>query len=78
MPNLDEIQKYIANRGSSAEGESLIERIHATREEFKKSFACSQAYQARIYNKSHRVVEYKVGQKVWLMVKNITIERPSR
>ena len=75
---LDEVQKYSATRGSSAEDESLMERIRATREEVTKSLARAQAYQARTYNKSHCDVEYKVGQKVWLRVKNITIERPSR
>ncbi len=33
MLTLDEVQKYNATLGSSAEGESLIERINATREE---------------------------------------------
>ena len=78
MLTLDEVQKYSATRGSSAEGESLMERICATREEVTKSLTRAQAYQARTYNKSHRDVEYKVGQKVWLRIKNITIERPSR
>ncbi len=78
MLTLDEIQKYSATRGSSAEGGSLIERIRATCKEVTKSLTRVQAYQARIYNKSHCNVEYKVGQKVWLGVKNITIERPSR
>ena len=78
MLTLDEVQKYSATRGSSAEGESLMERICATREEVTKSLTRAQAYQARTYNKSHRDVEYKVGQKVWLMVKDITIKRPSR
>ncbi len=36
------------------------------------------AYQARTYNKFYCYLEYKVGQKVWLRVKNITIERLSR
>ncbi len=75
---LNEIQKYSATRGSSSEGESLIERIRATREDITKSLARAQAYQARTYNKSHCDVEYKVGQKVWLRVNKITIERPSR
>ena len=75
MLTLDEIQKYIATLGSSAEGESWIERIYATREEVTKSLTRIQAYQACIYNKSYCDVEYKVGQKVWLRVKNITIER---
>ena len=44
---LDEVQKYNATRGSAAEGESLIERIRATREEVIKSLAPAQAYQAR-------------------------------
>ncbi len=75
---LDEVQKYIATRGSSAEGESLIERIRATLKEVTKSLARTQAYQARKYNKFHRNVEYKVDQKVWPRVKNITIEQPSQ
>ncbi len=48
MLTLDEVQKYSATRESSAEGESLIERICAIREEVTKSFTRSQAYQARI------------------------------
>ncbi len=75
---LDEVQKYSATRGSSAEGESLMERIRATCDKVTKSLAPAQAYQARTYNKSYCNVEYKVGQKVWLRVKNITIERLSR
>ncbi len=78
MLTLDEAQKYNANRRSSAEGESLIERICAIREEVARFLTCSQAYQTRTYNKSHRNVEYKVGQKFWLRVKNITIKQPSR
>ena len=78
MLTLDEVQKYSATRGSSAEGESLIERICATREEVTKSLTRIQAYQACIYNKFYCDVEYKVSQEVWLRVKNITIERPSR
>ena len=78
MLTLDEFQKYIVIRRSSAEGESLIEKIRATCKEVTKFFARAQVYQARIYNKSHRDVEYKVGQKVWLRVKKITIERLSQ
>ncbi len=78
MLTLDEVQKYSATWGSSSEGESLIERIRVTHEEVTKSLTRAQVYQARVYNKSHRDVEYKVGQKVWLRVKKITIERPSR
>ena len=78
MLTLDEVQKHIATYGNSAEGESLIVRIRATCEEVTKSLARAQAYQACTYNKSHHDGEYKVGQKFWLRVKNITIERPSR
>ncbi len=74
----DEVQKYSVTRKSSAEGESLIERIRATLEEVTKSLTRAKAYQAGIYNKSYCDVKYKVGQKFWLKVKNITIERPSR
>ncbi len=58
---LDEVQKYSATRESSTEGESLIERIYATREEVTKSFTRAQDYQVRTYNKLHHDVEYKVG-----------------
>ena len=76
MLTLDEVQKYIATQGSSAEGESLIKRIRATCKKVTKSLASAQAYQARTYKKSHCDLVYKVGQKIWLRVKNITIERP--
>ena len=75
MLTLDEVQKYSSTRGGFSEGESLIERICATRKEVTKSLARGQAYQAHIYYKSVCDLEYKVGQKVWLRVKNITIER---
>ncbi len=55
-----------------------MEKILTNREEVTKTFARAQAYQALTYNESHCDVEYKVGQKVWLRVRNITIERPSR
>ncbi len=61
MLTLNEVQKSIATQGSSAESERLIEKILATREEVTKSLAYAQAYQARIYNKSHCDLEYKVG-----------------
>ncbi len=57
MLTVDEVQKYSATRGSSAECESLIERIFATREEVTKSLARSQAYHACTYNKTHYDVE---------------------
>ena len=75
---LDEVQKYSATRRGSAEDESLIGRLYVINEEVTKSLARAQVYQTCKYNKFHRDVEYKVGQKVWLRVKNITIERPSR
>ncbi len=78
MLTLDEVPKYSATPRSSAEGESLIERIRATRGEITKSLTHSPTYQARTYNESYCNVEYKVGQKVWLRVKNITIEQPSQ
>ncbi len=56
----------------------MIERIRAIRKRVTKTFTRAQEYQARTYNKSHRDVDYKVGQKVWLEVKNITIKRPSQ
>ncbi len=53
-------------------------RIRATCEKITKFLACAEAYQSRIYNKSHRNLDFKVGQKFWLTVKKITIERLSR
>ncbi len=69
MLTLDEVQKYIATRGSSAEDENLIERMRATCKEVTKSLTRSQAYQFCTYNKSHCNVQYKVGQKVWLRLR---------
>lgn len=75
---LDKVKKYIANRKNFAENESLVEKIHDIHEEVTKFFACAQFYQAQIYNKTYCNMEYKVGQKVWLTVKNITIEQLSQ
>ena len=46
MLTLDEVQNS-ATRGSSAEGESSIERIRVTREEVTNSLTRTQAYQTR-------------------------------
>ncbi len=78
MLTLDEVLKYSAALGSSAESESLIERIRITYEEVTKSLTGAQVDQTCTNNKSHRNVEYKVVQNVWLRVKDITIARPSR
>ncbi len=77
MLTLDEVEKYSVTKGRCDKGESLIERIRATCEEVTKFLARAQGYQARTYNRSYRDVEYKVGQKVWLKVKKITIEQLS-
>ena len=58
---LDKVQKYSAIRGSTAEDESLIERICATCKEVTKFLVHAQAYQARIYNQSHCNIVYKIG-----------------
>ena len=65
---LDEVQKYSATLRNSLEGENLIEKVCATHEEVTKSLTHAQAYQTRTFNKSHRDVKYKVGQKIWLTV----------
>ena len=56
----------------------MIERIPTTCKEVTKSLTRAQAYQAHTYNKSHCDIEYNGGQRVWLRVKNIRIERRSR
>lgn len=75
MLNSNEISKYTVNKDSFAEGKKLINCIYATYKKVLKSLTCAQNYQARNYNKSHCKIEYKVGQKFWLRVKNITVER---
>ncbi len=78
MLTFDKFKKNNASRRSSAEGESLVEKISTKRKEIIKSLACAQAYQACLYNKFYCKMIYKVGQKVWLKVKNITIELRSQ
>ncbi|SLM33286.1 Ribonuclease H-like domain [Lasallia pustulata] len=73
-----ELEKYSAVNGTTTEAEQLIEHLRNTRVEVRRALAKSQEYQARHYNKSHLDVTYKVGQLVWLKVKNITMERPLR
>lgn len=78
MLTAEELVKYSAVNGTTTEAEQLTERLRNTRTEVRKALAKSQEYQARHYNQSHLDVTYNVGQLVWLRVKNITLERPSR
>ena len=63
MLTFDEVQKYNATWGSSAEEKSLMEKKRVTRKEVKKSLANDQAYQVYTYNKSHCDVAYNVSHK---------------
>lgn len=74
MFTLDKVQKYNANKNNLAEIQNMIKRLYAIYKKVIKSSARIQAYQAYIYNKSYCNFKYKIGQKVWLKVKNITIE----
>lgn len=78
MLTLNEVKNYNATRRNSAESDSLIERIPAIFEEVIKSSSSKKTYLAHKYNKFHRNVKYQAGQKVLLMVENITIEQPSQ
>ena len=78
MLTAEELAKYSAVNRTTTEAEQLTEHLCNTRVEVCRALAKSQEYQARHYNKSHLDVTYKVGQLVWLKVKNITMERPLR
>ncbi|SLM37369.1 transposon tf2-1 partial [Lasallia pustulata] len=78
MLTAEELEKYSAVNGTTTEAQQLTEHLCNTRVEVRRALAKSQEYQARHYNKSHLDVIYKVGQLVWLKVKNITMERPSQ
>ncbi|SLM36152.1 Ribonuclease H-like domain [Lasallia pustulata] len=78
MLTAEELKKYSAVNGTITEAKQLTEHLCNTRVKVCRALAKSQEYQARHYNKSHLDVTYKVGQLVWLKVKNITMERPSR
>ena len=55
-----------------------MKRIYALYKDVIQNFACIQAYQAPIYNKSHCNLPEKVGQKVQIIFENITINLPSQ
>ena len=78
MVTAEEALKYTAAKGTSLEAEELTERLRNTRAEVCQALAKAQEYQKRHYDLSHRDIEFAVGQKVWLHVKNITVQRPSR
>ena len=77
MLTAEEPERYSAVNRTTTEAEQLTEHLCNTRVEVCRALVKSQEYQARHYNKFHLDVIYKVGQLVWLKVKNITMERPS-
>lgn len=71
------MKKFIATREISAENESLIEKTCAICKDVIKSLTHAKAYQVCKYNKFYHQIGYKISQKVWPRVKNITIKQPS-
>ena len=78
MVTTEEVQKYTAAKGISAEAEVLTDTLRNTRKECQQALTRARQYQKTYYDKHHTPKEFAVGQKVWLNVKNITLERPAR
>ena len=74
MLTAEELAKYSAVNKTTTEAKQLTEHLCNTQVEVCRALAKLQEYQARHYNKSHLDANYKVGQLVWLKVKNITME----
>ena len=58
--------------------EEHSKRIQDTHQTLQKNILKAQEYQARYYNAKHKPMTYAVGDKVWLLTKNIQTIRPTK
>jgi hypothetical protein len=56
----------------------LADRLHDLHENLVELIKVAQDQQAKYYDAKHKRVEYKVGDKVWLLSSNIHTQRPSK
>jgi RNase H-like domain found in reverse transcriptase/Reverse transcriptase (RNA-dependent DNA polymerase)/Integrase zinc binding domain/Chromo (CHRromatin Organisation MOdifier) domain/Integrase core domain len=58
--------------------QDLADRFKALHEELVETVKTSQNLQAKYYDAKHKPIEFKPGDKVWLLTPNIRTERPSK
>src|SRR5437667_3934318 len=58
--------------------EEMAKRLKTIHEDLTELIKVTQNQQARYYDAKHKRVEYKVGDKVWLLSSNIHTQRPSK
>jgi len=58
--------------------EDMAKRLKAIHEELTELIKVTQNQQAKYYDAKHKRIEYKVGDKVWLLSSNIRTQRPSK
>jgi hypothetical protein len=56
----------------------MAERLKNLHEDLTELIKMSQNQQAKYYDAKHKRVEFKVGDKVWLLSQNIHTQRPSK
>jgi len=56
----------------------MAERLKNTHEDLTELIKMTQNQQAKYYDAKHKRVEYKVGDKVWLLSQNVRTQRPSK
>src|SRR5262245_1789076 len=56
----------------------LAERLKALHEELVELIKNTQNHQAKYYDAKHKRIEFKVGDKVWLLATNVTTRRPNK
>ena len=58
--------------------QEMAERLKNIHEDLTELIKVTQNQQAKYYDAKHKRVEYKVGDKVWLLSSNIRTQRPSK
>ena len=58
--------------------QDMAQRLKTLHEDLVELIKVAQNQQARYYDAKHKRIEYKVGDKVWLLSPNIRTQRPSK
>ena len=75
---LKEVAKYRHYGPSSVNAENLHTRLTDSFNKAREAILKTQAYQIKYINEKRLAREFKIREKVWLNIKNITTSRPSK
>jgi len=56
----------------------FVKRMAVIQKQITESLEATNKIMTVWYNKSHKAIEYKEGDKVWLDIRNYTSEQPSK